>query len=324
MAGLRGNVAWLMAGKQPAKGTAHTVAAGPTQKTPLTGGDIDPTRQIEQLSETDSSRDIGISYASTGGLSGSPAFYVRDQGIGFWLFAALGADAVSGSVNFTHTITASSLLPYITAWMDVSDVLFESYVDCKVGTLVIGADAGSPLTATATLMGITPTRLATTPDPSNLAPIASGPVYNYNNATVTVGGGVTALVDSFELTIENNLTTQQTNAFLPLDIYEGSRQVSLTFDLIFDTLTEYNKFHYGGAAGTTISSSIYTTPADFSFSLGANNSIDLAIPNLAYTAFPVASNAGGDAIKVSVAAVAQRATPTSIMTATVHNQVSTY
>jgi hypothetical protein len=324
MAGLRGNTAWVLAQKQTAKGTAATVAATSAYKMPLTGGNIAPVRDTDNLAETDANRDRGVAYVVSSGVEGSPEFYVRDASIGFWLWAALGADAVTGTTpNFTHTITPANTLPYITTWRDIADTLYEQYRDCKVGTLVIGAEAGAPLTATATINGLQASRLTTAPDQATPIALQSGPVYNFNDATVTLSGGATALVRSFELTIENNLTRQQTDDVVPYDVSEGAREVSLTFDLVFETLAEYNNFHYGGAAGTTISSGIYTTSAVFNFSKGANNSINFNLPSIAYTEFPVEPNTGGDPIVASISAAAMRgASP--VVTATVANQVASY
>lgn len=322
MAGLRGNTAWLLAQKQTAKGTIATVGAS-AWKMPFSGGSIGPVRETDNLSETDANRDRGVTYVQQSGVEGSPEFYVRDSSIGFWLWAALGADAVTGiGPDYAHAITPAQSLPYISVWRNISDTLYESFRDCKVGSLSISAEAGNPLTATAGIQGLQAARLATSPDPTNLAPIQSGTVYNYNQVAVQLGGGATSLVRSFELSIENNVQRQQTDDVVPYDVYEGQREVSLSFDLIFDSLDEYNKFHYGGAAGTAISPTVYTTSALFTFGTGAN-SIAFSLPSIAYEEFPVEPDAGGDPIVASVRAVAQRgASP--VVTATVNNQVATY
>lgn len=324
MAGLRGNTAWILAQKQTVKGTAATIAAASAYKNPFTGGNIGPVREVNNLAETDSARDQGISFVSSSGVEGSPEFYARDASAGFWLWAALGADAVTGSMpNFTHAITPAQALPYITVWRNIADTLYEEYRDCKVGSLSFSAEAGQPLTMTANVQGLQATRLTAAPDQATPIAIQSGYVYNYNDATVTLGGGATALVRSFELTIENNVSRQQTDNVIPYDVYEGQRQVSLSFDLIFETLAEYNKFHYGGAAGTAISSAVFTTSATFVFANGVNNEIGFSLPSIAYEEFPVEPDAGGDAITASVRAVAQRS-GSPVVTATVKNQVATY
>jgi hypothetical protein len=337
MAGLRGNQAWLMAAKQTVKGTAATTALGTTYKQPLTGGNISPVRETDNLSETDASRDQGTTFVTSAGVEGTPEFYVRGGSIGFWLHKALGADAPTGTTNYVHVITPSNTLPYITAWKSLGDTLWERYTDCKVGSLTISADGGQPLTASAGIQGVTTTRL--TSDPS-LSPaiVMDGSLAGAGNldhtpyqfsraaaspAIVTLGGSTTALVSSFELTIENNITRQQTDGVEPYDVIEGTREVSLGFDLIFETLDEYNKFHYGGAAGTTISPNVFTTSAVFTFTKGTNNEISFNLPSIAYTEFPVEPDAGGDPVVASVRAVAQRgASP--VVTATVKNQVATY
>lgn len=324
MAGLQGNRAWLMFAKQSAKGTPATVATLTTYKVPFSGGSIAPSREIDALAETDSSRDVGVSYAKTGGVDGTPECYVRDASLGGLLTYALGADAVTGSTpNYTHTITPANTLPYVTFWRDIADTLWEQYADCKISNLTISTSAGSPLTAAITVNGLAATRLATDPSTSPAIAIANSYVYNYNDATVLLGGGATALVGSFELSIENNVSRQQTDDFVPYDNVAGTREVSLSFDLIFETLDEYNKFHYGGVSGTTQNKTIYTTSADFQFDNGSNNQVKFTLPSIAYQEFPVEPNVGGDPIVATVRAVAQRgASP--VVTAVVKNQIASY
>lgn len=325
MAGLRGNQAWILAAKQASKGAVPTITALNAYKNPFTGGNIGPTRATDNLAETDANRDRGTTYVVSSGVEGTPEFYARDASAGFWLFAALGADAPTGTMpNFVHALTPANTLPYITVWRNIAATLYEQYKDCKVGSLTISADTGGPLTIAAGVQGLSATRLAADPDGTNLAPLANAAVYNFNDATVTLGGSATALISSFELTIENNVTRQQTDAVEPYDVVEGVREVSLGFNMIFETLTEYNNFHYASqTAGTAISPNIYTTSAVFSFDKGVNNSIGFNLPSIAYEEFPVEPNAGGDPVTVAVRAVAQRgASP--VVTATVKNQVATY
>jgi hypothetical protein len=324
MAGLRGNTAWLMYQKQTAKGTPASVAKATTIKSPYSGGSISPTREFDQLAETDANRDQGVSYVKIGGVSGNPEVYVRDSSIGAFLFYVLGADAVTGTTNFTHTITPAQSIPYVTFWSDLSDTLFERHQDCFVSSLEIKTSAGAPLTAQANILGLQSTRLTSDPSTTEAIPLQSGYVYNFNNANVTLAGGATALISSMDLTIDNNVTVQQTDNFLPYDVVVGQRQVSLSFDMIFENLTEYNKFHYGTESGTAISNTIYTTSASFEFANGTNNNIALTLPTIAYEEFPIAPDVSGAPVTASVRAVGQRPTSGSIITAVVKNQVATY
>jgi hypothetical protein len=325
MAGIQGNVAWILAQKQTVKGTPGTIATATSIKNPLSGGSMQPSRTTDNLSETDATRDRGITYVQQTAAEGSPEVYVRDASIGHWLYYCLGADAPTGSMpNYTHAITPANVLPYVTVWRNIGDTLWEQYLDCKVGSINITADAGNPLTATLGIMGRSSTRLAATPDNATPITIQSGAVYNFNDVTgaVVLAGGATALVSSFDLTIENNLSLQQTDASVPYDVVEGTREISLGFDMIFADMVEYNKFHYGASAGTTQVATTWTTSMVFTFTKGANNSIAFNIPVIAYEEFPVEANPGGDPIVVSVRAAAQRNTP--IITATVKNQVAAF
>ena len=321
MAGLRGNIAWIMAQKQASKGTAATWASTKAHKNAFAGGNIGPVRETDNLSETDASRDRGSAYVTAAGVEGEPEVYVREDSIVLWLNAALGSLSTTGASNYVHTVTPGNSLPYLTVWKMLSDTLHEEYRDCKVGSLSISAESGSPLTATIGIQGAKSTRLTAAVDNATPLAVETSAPYNYNEVAVTLGGGATALVRSFELTIENNVSRQQTDDVEPYDVVEGTREVSLGFDLIFESLDEYNKFHYGGAAGTQISPTIFTTSAAFVFSRGANNEIGFNLPSIAYEEFPIEPDPGGEPVTASVRAVAQRS-GSPVVTATVKNQVA--
>jgi len=230
---------------------------------------------------------------------------------------------------FSHTLTPGNTLPYISCWRSIADTLWESYQDCKVGTFTMSASAGSPLTAHAGIKGVVPTRLTTDPSLAPAIALQNGTVYTYNDRTsagvgvVTLGGSTTSLVSSFELTVENNVTTQQVDNVVIYDVVEGVREVDLAFDLIFETLDEYNKFHYGGVVGTAVAPNVYTTSAVFTFNKGTSNQIQFTLPSLAYEEFPVSPDPGGDPIVASVRAVAQR-NSSPIITVNINNQTAIY
>lgn len=320
MAGLRGNQAFWVAAKQTAKGTPPTK----WQDTYLfTDGNISPTRQTDQLSETDSSRNTGDFFVTQTGSEGAPAAYVRDASIHHLLEYALGTATHEGTTNFTHKVSAAAALPYVTVGKGQGATLFEQFNDMKLDTLTLAWATGQPGTVSASFMGRGATRLATE-WATELAPPATATAapLNFNGATVKLNAAETRLVSSFELTISNNLTVQQTDDSVPFDIVEGPLAVTLGFDFIVEDLKEYNKFHYGGEAGTTQSASIFTTEnLEFSFA-GAtvNNSLALLIPKTAYTEFPIEPDAGGSPVTAAVKGAAQRSAE-GFVKATVKNQV---
>jgi Phage tail tube protein len=319
MGGLRGNDALLALAKQTAKGTPNTTY---TDALPFSGGSIAPSRTIDQLSETDSQRDQGVSFVQITGVEGDPEVYVRDASIHRLLNGVLGSTATTGTTNYTHTATPANTIPYFTFFREIGDTLYEQFNDCKISELTISADAGNPLTAAITLNGTQATRLAAEPASVTSLTLAAGTVYNFNDATVTLAGAATALVSSFELTISNNVTTQQTDDSVPYDVIEGLREVTLGFTLIFETLAEYNRFHYGSTSGTAQVATLGSTSADFLFTKGINNTIQFTLPNIAYQEFPVNPDPGGDPVTVDVTAVAQRG-GSPVVTAITKNQIAT-
>ena len=315
MAGLRGNQALFAIAKQTAKGTPNTTY---TDSLPFTGGSIQPSRSVANLSETDASRDQGISYVENMGVEGTPEFYVRDANVHRIVHAALGATTTSGSTNYTHTATPAAALPYYTLYREIGGTLFEQFDDCMANEITFSADAGSPLTVGISWLGLTSTRLASSATPPALA---SGQVINFNDATVTLAGAGSSLVSSFELTLSNNTTQQQTDAAKFYDNVPGLREVTVGFQLIFESLAEYNRFHYGGTSGTAHSQTLATVALDFDFVLSANNGIKFTIPSAAYEEFPVDPDPAGAPIVVDVRARAQR-TGSPLVTIVTENQVS--
>lgn len=317
MAGLRGNQASLAWAKQTAKGSPNTTYA---HNVPFSGGSIGPTRAVESLSETDANRDQGVSYISSSGVEGSPEVYVRGDNIHQLLEFALGSKATVGAADpYTHTLEPANSLPYVTFHRSIGATLFEQFEDCLVNELTISADAGSPLTASFDILG---RRAVRTPVAPTLPDLADDAVYNFNEASVTLAGGATSLVSSFELTIANNVSTQQTDDVVPYDVVAGLREVTCGFSLIFETLAEYNRFHYGSTTGTTQSNTLATVALEFSFSKGVDDNITFTLPSVVYEEFPVEPDPGGDPIVVDVRARAQRG-PDPVVTAVVENGVAT-
>jgi hypothetical protein len=320
--------------------TAPTTALA---KVPFTGGGLQVTRETGNLQETDSSRDQGLTYLVRSGVEGGIEAYVRGSYIHQLLASALGTDTASGTAPTTHTITPASGLPYYTFWRAQGDVLFESFADCMVSDLTIKGEAGAPLTAAATIMGITPTRSAAeTAATSSLYPTADA-VYNFNDlstsganislggtASTTTGqvsgGTATHLVRSFEVQISNSLAMQQTDSTVPYDLVAAQRTVNLSFDIVLEDLTQYNNFFYGSSTGTSVGTSIYTTPMIITLAKDSSNSIAMHFPSVAYEAFPVQPNPNGDPIVVSVRAQAQRFYSSTgaalVMTAVVKNSAT--
>jgi hypothetical protein len=303
MAGIRGNQAYLVNGIQTAKAAPITAWQ---DKHFFSGGSISPSKNTDQLAETDNSRDSGDSYVTQTSIEGAPEIYGRVETAHHWLEYVLGKRETTGAGPYTHVLTPASALPYVTFGRMIGGVLYEEFTDCKVSEATFAAGTGAPLTIASTIVGRGAKRLAAE-WAAGLAPPAAptSTPYNFNNALVKLGGAETRLVSSFEATISNNVSAQQTDDSVPFDVTEGLRDVSLGFDLIFESLTAYNEFHYGGAAGTEQTPTLSSTSAEFTFTIGTA-SVKFFFPKIIYEEFPVEPDPGGDPIVVPVRAVSQR------------------
>jgi hypothetical protein len=305
---------------QAAKGTPATKWA----QTNFFAGNArpEPTQVLGQLAETDTTRQAANSYVQQTAMGGAPVFYGREDSIHDWLYYVLGGKADSGSAGeFKHVLTPSATLPYITVGSGLGATLFEQYNDVMVSQLDLSAATGSPLTATATLQGLAAVRQAAEWS-AGLAPPAASALapFNFNGITVKLGGTETHLISSFNASIANGVALQQTDKSVPYDVVPGTFSVSMGFDLIFENLKEYNKFHYGGESGTEQSNEIFVTSASFEFKFSAKRSLLLTFPQIAYQTFPVNPDPSGAPVVAAVTAMAQRgASP--FLTAEVINAV---
>jgi hypothetical protein len=125
MAGVPGNQASFALAKQT--GGRGALTSTYTDRLPLSGGSIQPSRSIDNLSETDSSRDQGVAFLQNYGVEGSPEVYVRADNIHHILEAALGTIGDAGAGPYTHTVTPAATLPYYSMYRELGTVLYEQF-----------------------------------------------------------------------------------------------------------------------------------------------------------------------------------------------------
>lgn len=315
---VRSNVAWAQMGKQASKGT---LASAFDFRTPLSSNDkVNPRAEHATFAETDASRDAPNSEKLGGGAEGQLQHGVRDAFFQKVAEAALGNKATTGTTNYVHTVTGSDVLGYYSVQQNLGDVLWEEAKDLIVNEWTVTAEAGGFLTSQLAFMGRSVTRLTSAPTGPTQA---SGALYNFNDVAVSIGGAATSLARSFTLTVTNNLQLIQTDDFTPFDVYVGTREVTVGFDILFDDLTHYNNFHYGSPTGTAQSGTTFTTDLNFLFSKGTNNSIEFDLDSVNYEEFPVGPDTGGDPIWVSARARARRNATSGLVKTVVKNQAST-
>lgn len=255
MAGHAGNFFTAAIGKQTAKGTPQVT---PKFKMRVTGDVVDPTVQILDLPETDSSiqrsRAIKVGEIIEGSLTG----FVRADETGFLWYLHMGADAVTGASPYTHTLTAATQLPYATIYNAFdSTALVSQMADCRVGSIAVSGGAGQALTYTATVMGLVGVEGATDPV---LTPTAFEPLV-YPNVTVSYNSATTDIVESFTLTSERALTVIQGDTGMTAsDSVTGRWGVTGTLRVLFETDAIWRDFLTDSTSGTTHSQTINVVP----------------------------------------------------------------
>jgi hypothetical protein len=323
MAGLPSNNAWLAVTKQAAKGTPPATAQ---YKMPFTSGSAAPERVIDHLAETDNNVDQGIAYVSRFGAAGNPGVYARVPEAGLLLLGSHGTDTPSGAGPYLHVLTLASALPYLTFWRMQGGVIWERLNDCQISSQTIKCGAGEPLVIESNFIGRDGLRLAA--DPAAAVNFSTNAPLSFNDATVTVGSaGAVSTVSSFELTIDNALTQQQTDAAIVYDLARsGPRTISLSYDMIFENKDDYTAFHTGTTTGTTQSTTVYKSPSTiFNFAFDATNAIKFDLgANFAWEEFPLEPDSSGAPLVVAVRGTMQRPASGSGLTTTVTNSVATY
>lgn len=295
MAGVTGQQVTLGIAKQTAKGTPQPVSA---YKLKLTGGDVAPVRDIFMLAETDSSRQQGKSIVVGERIEGAPSFYIRPDDFGLLAYLLLGANADSGAGPYVHTATIANTLPYCTIMKAVqSTVLVDQYQDCRVTGMKISGAAGQPLSCQVDLHGLIPTFGATD---AAAAVVTQDPLV-YPQVTVTKGGSAPGTVESFEINISNGNTFVQADKTLtPYESVSGEVQVSGVITVLFESDSDYRKFHTAASGGTALSPALFTETLDILATVTANLSVDFNMNSVAYTAYPVVPDPGGAPIKVAI------------------------
>jgi hypothetical protein len=149
-----GNIADLAYALQSAQGTP---ASTPEIRSYLTGGYVMPNRTINDIEETTGQRIRNRAVIASVEVGGTPEIAARADDLGLWLLGALGYETAGASgSDYSHVITNAGSLPWMTFWTMLGSLIYAEYDDCKIAQLVLTSEAGQPLKAQATVMGLTP------------------------------------------------------------------------------------------------------------------------------------------------------------------------
>lgn len=239
-----GNIADLSIALQAAKGTASPAGQF---RTYLTGGGFGPTRDINDVEETSSSRLRSTAFVGQVGAEGEPQIAVRPNVIGLLLYAAMGAKAVTGAADpWTHTFTLANTQPYLTAWRMLGGALFERFTDVKVTSLNFESASGGILQASAGLLGILPqskSTAETTVQPETTEPF----LHTDAKGQFVFEGAALARVNNMQVNIGTGVEAAYGDAITADAAEEGMVEATLVVEQVIADFAAWNRFHYGTA-----------------------------------------------------------------------------
>lgn len=284
-------------GCQAAKGTAATSSL---QFIPASRVGMVPT-QIVNMTPPEIGGGLVLKEAYKAGVyvTGDAMFTVRPDDIGWLLYALCGAvnttaDTPEAGMH-THVFkmaTDQSSLPWLTVLKNVSDVLTEQYLDCRVAGATFQITAGGAMTVSFRFVGMTPSIISNPTETFDATPILIG---CEGVAQIDLGSGLED-VKATGVTVElnNGLTEDEWiigSRYLD-DITCLARRLSVTWNtkLVSDAL--YKKVYYGGS--TTFSAEVFSGDIQVAAKSGANApslanpySLTIDIGEMAWQAMPI-------------------------------------
>ena len=297
MPGHAGNYFTMALGKQAGKGTPQTT---PKFKTRVTGGFIRPDRQIEELQETDNSRQARPTVVVGSRVGGSVSHYLRADEYSLMALGAMGANVTSGAGPYTHTASMSAAAPYFTIYEAFDGTaLVNRYVDCRITRQVIRGQVGGIITVENTWAGITATFGETDPvlAPSTIVPLL------WPHVTVTIGGSAAAVVSEFEITIDNGGEYIEGDVGMePVDYVFGRWLVTGSLVVLFEDDATFRAFHSGSPAGTAPTSTIFTESMNIVAERSATDDrVEWDMAGVEYQTYEIQADPGGSPIRVPMA-----------------------
>lgn len=300
MPGIPGNIADLPFALQSAKGSA---AASSQWRLWMANGGTAPhsVQSKGDFEETTGGRMLSDSYVSDVRVEGEPNLHVMPVSIVPLLYGALGAKAVSGASDpYTHTLTASTALPYLTFWQMLGSAKFEKFTDCVIAGLKLRGEAGRPLTVQPRILGIAPSYLAAAETTATVE--RSGRFLHYDGSgALKIEGTAVASIRSFEVDIDNGAEIIPGDSVTPHDIVPGRLAVTVTATMLVTDFDLWERLMYasstpsGGATPTTTPLELAGSPAGlhFTWTRSASRILTCAVPRVQVDPFDDQPNTDG-------------------------------
>lgn len=239
-----GNIADLAFGLQSVKGTPATSGS---YRCYLSGGGFGPNRELSDLEETTASRLRNSAYVSALRAEGSPQFFVRPGFIGLFLYAAMGAQAVTGASDpYTHTFTLAATQPYVTIFRTLS-TLFERFSDCKLVELNFESASSGVLRVTAHWIGLqgafrSTAEVAATPETTNHFLHADG------KGQFLIETAAVSAISRIAVNIGTGASIAGGDDIIGDTVNEGMQAITIETEQVISDFAMWNRFHYGSAS----------------------------------------------------------------------------
>lgn len=245
------------------------------------------------------------------------------QSIGLLIYAACGAIADTGSVNFTHTINSGTDLPYLTIFATYG-AEFYAISDAKIDTLELSWTGVGALQAKVKFVGCDITFPVSADTPTTTERPSAG-LLKGAGGTFTIDGAA-AVISKGTITISNNIEAVLGSAAVePADVFPGEQTVVASLTIIPANMQVWRKTLTGTTGGTTPSAVVAVGTCECSWRLNANTSVDVTIANMRFACvLPDVDPSGGAAeiaLEGDAFVTSAGATPYTIV---VKNQVASY
>lgn len=324
MANLNSKIGFIGVSKQTSKGTPVTP---PTYGHGLRGGSV-MTVGLDQPPEELTAADRLIPSVFRNGVALAIPFTTRiyPKVAGLYYYGVMGGVADAGTTpNYTHTITPSTTLPYLTAFSRI-DTEYAQISDCRVDELTVTWDGTAPPEMSGNLIGSTflyGTSWTATNDESttNILPTAGG-TFKVDTGSATA---VVAPIAGGTITMKNNAQpVLLSTSITPNDIWPGQFECECTLKLLPADLAEWRKIVTGTSGGTTVANTPTYGSFDVTFTFDANTSLEISATKVAFAAdFPQVSAKGGP-VELTVVGTVVKPSSGAAVTAVAKNSVSAY
>lgn len=304
MPALATNVEAVWLAKQTAKGTPATTAIKKGRK--VTGNfGVDVNYGSENYSDGarfNSASDFvdNITGSGSAGLQGQSGV------LAYTSYLMLGAETVTGTGPYVHTITPGATSFWTTVWKSLgsgSPVVRQRFNDCRITSLVIEGSSGQKvIRVTPTVMSLDPAEIVAT-DPVKADDGTEPLLYTEAEGTFTLGGTVIPGHSAFQMTITDELNPYYGDSVVPMELVTGRGAINFNCTILADVagLGELYKTYYGTATPSTGAKPAHTVPALGSYTFNATRGsteqfqVTFAGLRLAPPDFPAGTPAGGAA-----------------------------